>query len=158
MSLRENAVRRQSRIPLRSKVAWAVYRKKDFGIIVEDIGEFMQSLVNLFPAAIPMQQELVTSEVASIHNFGDLQTLVQMPKQDDLMLQDAVKYKLGKLGSVFNELKAEGSSNLHASDDFTYGIEGRNHIYNGRSSTDNATAHFGNVYRGKDSYKAQGTI
>jgi Prion-inhibition and propagation len=158
MSMRENAAARQSQTTLRSKVVWAIYRKKDFDRMVEDIGEFVDSLTSLFPAAIPRQHELVASEVASIRNLRDLQILGDISGQDDPMLQDAVKHEMGMQGSIFNHLRAEGSSQLHVGDDVAYGVEGRSHIYNGGSSTDNANAHFGNVYRGKDNYGGRGPV
>lgn len=147
ISMRKTAATRHSDTSLLSRAAWAIYRKKHFDRMVEDITEFVNSLIDLFPTALPTQQSLAISEADGIQNTDDLR-LLQEVSQEDPILENAVKESLSARGSFYNQVEATDSSKLHAGDDIAYGVSGHGHVFNGGKSSGNAVAHFGNNYRG----------
>lgn len=147
-SMRKAAVARQSKTNILSKAAWAIYHKKRFDTMVEEIKELVDSLIQLFPNAIPKQQALAASEAAVVSDVEDLRLLSEVSMQDDPILLEATNSKLSHYGHVFKSPSATGYSKMHAGDDVAYGVAAYNHIYDNARSSDNANAHFGNVYRG----------
>jgi hypothetical protein len=64
--MRNLSIRRQNRTPLRHKVKWALYQKKPFERLIEDVIELVNALVETFPAVRQAQRDLCTVEVSEI--------------------------------------------------------------------------------------------
>jgi hypothetical protein len=68
--MRNLAVRRQKQSTILQKTRWALYRKRDFTGLIEDLTELVSTLVELVP--MEGQQQLCKAEVAEIDNDKSL--------------------------------------------------------------------------------------
>ena len=57
---------RTAKTSLRQKVQWALYEKKHFTALIEDVNKLVSGLTELFPAAKSKQQALCKNEVGAI--------------------------------------------------------------------------------------------
>lgn len=89
--MRDMALRRQNKTPLRQKVKWALYEKKHFKRLVEDITDLVNDLVQLFPAVQQEQRRLCDVEVCEIGGAGQsLPILKDIAASQDIDLENAI--------------------------------------------------------------------
>ncbi|KAF3481171.1 kinesin light chain [Arthroderma uncinatum] len=89
--MRELAITRQKQTGLRQKAKWALYEKKNFTGLLEDITELVDALVNLFSASQSRQRELCESEVAVLGGTGNnLSLLRDIAAQQDRLLETVI--------------------------------------------------------------------
>jgi hypothetical protein len=75
---------------VRQKAKWALYQEKQFRRLLEDIKEFVDDLVELFPAAQPSQRELCDSEVSAIGGGEGMSVLKEIAAAQDKLLEQSI--------------------------------------------------------------------
>ena len=148
-TMRELANQRQHETGILKKTKWALYEKKRFDTMIEDITGFVDELVDLFPAAQNDQKRLCDTEVSAIKENQDLVLLKDAISNDDRMLEEAVNKAMESRGSTFTNWNADGNSKMWAGDDNGFGVESKSHFFNTFSVSGNADVRLGNVNRGK---------
>jgi hypothetical protein len=105
--MRNFAIRRQSRSTLLQKTRWALYRKRDFTGLIEDLTELVTALVELVPAE--PQQQLCKEEVAEINSDQSLVVLDDVLRApvgedkaplDNFLYETVVKTIEGRKGTM----------------------------------------------------------
>ncbi|KAM5466038.1 hypothetical protein MauCBS54593_006288 [Microsporum audouinii] len=82
------AIDRQKQTGLRQKAKWALYEKKNFSRLLEDITVLVDALVELVPASHSPQEELCRSEVAILaRDETSLSLLKHTAAQQDRLLE-----------------------------------------------------------------------
>ena len=148
LTMRELAQRRQKAISVRKKAMWALYDKRRFDRMIEDVTGFISQLVNLFPAAQDDQRALCKLEVAAFPRAQDLALLNDIAHGDDQILSGEIRREMESRGLVVTDWVAEGNSKLWAGDDNAFGVKGKGHTFARFSVSGNAEVHLGNVNRG----------
>lgn len=148
LTMRELAVSRQTRTGIRKKAAWALYEKKRFDRMIEDVTDLTTQLVDLFPAAQDSQKSLCKTEVSAITETQDLALLDDIASKDDAMLSAEIKLEIVNRGHHFTDWEAHGRSNFWAGDENGFGVESRGHNFARFTVSDNADVHLGNVNHG----------
>ncbi|KAI9770335.1 MAG: hypothetical protein M1840_003494 [Geoglossum simile] len=138
------ALKRQKRISIGKRFAWAVYQKGKFDSMIEDITEFVDKLVVLFPAAHDNRLSLCKEEVSHIETEQDLKLLKDIAPGDKL-LTDVVNRELKSRGHTFTGFDLRGHAELQAGDRNGPGVESKSHYYGNVKATDNVVMHLGNV-------------
>jgi hypothetical protein len=87
--MRQLAIERQNRSGLRQKAKWALYQEKQFGRLIEDITELVDSLVDLFPASQQPQRELCDVEVSAVGGMEGISMLKEIAAAQDKLLEEA---------------------------------------------------------------------
>ena len=84
--------KRQNTSPLRQKVKWALYEKKHFQRLIEDIVDLVGDLPELFPAVKQEQQNLCEAEITEISKVGmeGLHVLMDITQSQDKDLEAAI--------------------------------------------------------------------
>ena len=151
LTMRELAQQRQKAIGVRKKAMWALYEKKKFDRLIEDITGFIGQVVNLFPAAQDDQRALCKLEVAAFPETQDLALLKDIAHEDDQILSDEIKREMEHRGHVYTDWEADQDSKVWAGDDNAFGVKGKSHTFARFSVSGNAIVHLGNVNRGAQS-------
>ena len=86
LTMRQLALKRQKETSIRKKAAWALYEKKRFERMIEEVTSFTNQLVDLFPAAQDDQRALCITEVSAINKSEDLALLKNVVGQNDHIL------------------------------------------------------------------------
>ena len=148
VTMRELASQRQKGTSLRKKAAWALYEKKRFDRLIEDVTDFVSQLIELFPAAYEDQRGFCRAEVAAV-NGTQLALLEEIVGEDDTLLAAEVRKELDSRGHTFTDWKAGGYSKMWAGDENSFGIESKGHTFARFTVTDSADVHLGNRNRGR---------
>jgi Prion-inhibition and propagation len=151
LTMRELVTKRQHETSLLKKTTWALYEKKRFDTMIDDVTGFVNELVELFPAAQDNQRALCKAEVSAIKETQDLALLKDTVRGDDELLEAAVKKELENRGHTVTNWKAGGNVKLWAGDDNAFGVESKSHHFSEFSVSDFADVRLGNVNRGKGS-------
>ncbi|KAI4265738.1 MAG: hypothetical protein L6R38_009210 [Xanthoria sp. 2 TBL-2021] len=146
--MRELAQQRQKTIGIRKKAKWALYEKKRFDRMIEDVMVFINQLVNLFPAAEDNQRGLCKLEVEAFQKPQELALLNDAAQGDDEILSGEIKRQMETRGHVVTNYSAGGNTSTFIGDDIAFGVEGKSHTFNGFSASGNAVVRLGNIYRG----------
>lgn len=149
LTIRDLALKRQKGTSIRKKAAWALYEKKRFEGMIEDVTGFTSQLVDLFPAAQEDQRALYTTEVSTIKNPQDLALLMNIARGDDQMFSAEITKELEKRGHLVSDWKADGSSKMWAGDDNASGVDSKGHNFARFTVSDHADVHLGNINRGQ---------
>jgi len=82
--MRSLSIIRQNKTPLRQKVKWALYERKNFDRLIADVIELVNMLAETFPGFQQAQQELCKLEVSDIETEGlpVLESIVATQDQD----------------------------------------------------------------------------
>lgn len=64
--MRISARKRQDNLSTRKKVKWALYDRGHFKDIMDRVGDKTKKLLNLFPAAQPLESALIDKEVLEL--------------------------------------------------------------------------------------------
>ena len=91
--MRTLALQRQKRSTTLHKMRWALYRKRDFEGLIEDLTELVTALIELVPAK--SQEELCNRELAELSTDQNLVIL-------DNVLQDPVGEENSRIDEVFH--------------------------------------------------------
>ena len=59
LTMNKFAKQRQKQTNVRKKITWAIYEKKSFDKLIENVTRFMHDLVDLFPAAQKNQKNVL---------------------------------------------------------------------------------------------------
>ena len=148
LTMRELANQRQRGTSIRKKTSWALYEKKRFDTMIEDITRFVGELVELFPAIREDQRALCKAEASAIRETQGLTLLNTIVSEDDNLLAAEVKKEMNSRGSYFADWKAEGYSKMWAGDDNAVGVESKSHSFTRFTVSDHSDVHLGNVNRG----------
>ena len=113
---------RQKRTSLAKKTAWALYEKKAFERLIEDIKGLVDDLIELFPAARESQQKMGTveaAEFAKIEDGKNLEVLKAAIGEDDEILLGAVEGKMTLMaegGHTWGDTEISGDASLNQGD------------------------------------------
>ena len=84
------SIKRQNSTPLRPKVQWALYERKRFRVLLEDVTDLVNGLVECFPASREEQRRLCRAEASAIGSKDCLPTLKEVTAQQDKDLNEAL--------------------------------------------------------------------
>jgi hypothetical protein len=88
--MRNLSIRRQNRTPLLQKVKWALYQKKHFKRLIEDVIGLVNALVETFPAVRQAQRDLCTVEASEIGTNEAIPVLENIAASQGQELQVAI--------------------------------------------------------------------
>ena len=148
LSMRELAAQRQRRTGVRKKAAWALYEKKRFERMIEDLTSFTSQLVDLFPAVQDEQRALCKTEISAISGTQDLMLLRNVACKDENILSDEIKREEDNRGHSVIDWKADGSSKMWAGDENAVGVNSKGHNFARFTVSKHADVHLGNINRG----------
>jgi hypothetical protein len=148
-TMRELAIRRQNGAGMLKKTAWALYEKKKFDTMLEDVTTFVNELVDLFPAAKDDQAALCKTEVSAIKETEDLTMLKAVIGDDDQVLAGTVADEMQRRGHRVTDWETKGNAKMWAGDDNAFGVESKSHGFSRFTVSDSADVRLGNVNRGK---------
>ncbi|KAI4117564.1 MAG: hypothetical protein LQ338_007525 [Usnochroma carphineum] len=149
LTMRELANQRQKGTSIRKKAKWALYEKKRFDRMIEDVTGFTSQLVDLFPAVQEDQRVLCKNEVWAIPEAQDLKLLNDIACTGDEMLAVEVKKEMDSRGHSVTDWKAGGNSKMWAGDENAFGVKSKGHSFAKFEVSDNADVHLGNRNRGQ---------
>ncbi|KAI4617146.1 uncharacterized protein J4E87_008386 [Alternaria ethzedia] len=88
--MRTLSINRQNKTPLTRKAKWALYEKKQFNELIQDIANLVKDLVQLFPAAHEERRRLCRSEVSEIKSSDARLALKDVAALEDKELEEAI--------------------------------------------------------------------
>ena len=113
--MRNLSISRQNKTPLRQKEKWALYQKKHFERLIEDVIELVNALVETFPAVRQAQRDLCTVEVSEIVTNETIPVLEGIATSQDQDLQAAISAVLKSSVSFCSKnASSNGSLSLRA--------------------------------------------
>ncbi len=142
VTMRELATKRQKGTSLRKKAAWALYEKKRFDGMIEDVTGFISELVDLFPATQEYQKALCKTEVSAIRETQSLSLLNDVACGDDRILAAEVQKEMEIRGHSVTDWKASGNSKMWVGDENASGVNSKGHRF---AVSDYADVHLGNL-------------
>jgi hypothetical protein len=98
--MRAMSIKRQNSTPLRPKVQWALYERKRFRVLLEDVTDLVNDLVECFPASREEQRRLCTTEASTIGSGDCVSALKDVIAQQDGDLHQAVVQMLTSKVSI----------------------------------------------------------
>ena len=149
VTMRELAIKRQKGTSLRKKAAWALYEKKRFEGMIEDVTGFISELVDLFPATQEDQKALCKTEVSAIRETQILSLLNDVACGDDRILAAEVKKEMVSRGHSVTDWKASGNSKMWIGDENASGVNSKGHNVARFTVSDYADVHLGNLNKGE---------
>jgi hypothetical protein len=90
LKTRNTALRRQKGTTFVQKAAWALYEKKKFDRLIEDVTGFMDTLERAFPGTRERQEALCIQETSEIGGTDGLKLLGDIAGKHDTLLTEAV--------------------------------------------------------------------
>ncbi|RYP61710.1 hypothetical protein DL771_010030 [Monosporascus sp. 5C6A] len=132
LRMKELALKRQKRSSFAQKAAWALYEKKHFDRLIEDVTSFVKDLVELFPALKAAQQELreAAEDVDELLYNSIEQTIAGKRKhlfigniaKDDVVARYGDEYEGNPVatgrGSLYKKNEASGKATVHYGDHY----------------------------------------
>ena len=88
--MRAMSIKRQNSTPLRPKVQWALYERRRFRVLLEDVTDLVNGLVECFPASREGQRRLCKTEASTIGSGDCVSVLKDVIAQQDGDLHQAV--------------------------------------------------------------------
>ena len=148
-TMRALAQQRQKEMSIIKKTKWALYEKRKFDGMINDINGFVNDLVELFPASVETQRLLCGTEISSIKDTEDLLLLKDVASQDDTILKESVARELEYRGHTLTEFTAKGDSKTRVGDKNGIGVASKSHHVSKFTISDGAGLHVGNVNAGE---------
>jgi hypothetical protein len=115
---------RQKRTGVGRKISWALYEKKHFERLIDDIKDKVESLETVFPAAektlLETRQQLCTAEISELKDSSTLALLQKTAGDNDKLLLDMVSTTIAK-GHTWGNTKIGGSAFLNQGDQLAVG-------------------------------------
>jgi hypothetical protein len=147
---RAMALRRQNRTNFFQKAAWALYEKKKFDRLIEDVTGFVDSLEKEFPGAEKRQKALCEHEVSEISDGDSLKLLGDIAGCDDTLLTEAITATLAARGTIYRnfEINGEETAKTHVGKTFA-AVEpqgGQGDTFEGFKIYGKGYTHVGNEY------------
>jgi len=99
--MRTQSNERRNTTPLKRKVQWALYEKKQFNDLIQDIASLVNDLLQLFPAAHEEQRRLCRTEVSEINSREARLALKGVAALQDKELEHAIVEALKSQVSCF---------------------------------------------------------
>ena len=147
--MRELAHKRQKGTSIRKKTAWALYEKKRFEGMIDNVTGFISRLVDLFPTTQDDQRALYTTEISVINKSQDLALLDNVAREDDQIFSAEITKELEKRGHNVTDWKADGSSKMWIGDKNAFGVNSKGHSAARFTVSDHADIRIGNINEGK---------
>ncbi|KAK4620158.1 Heterokaryon incompatibility protein S [Fulvia fulva] len=139
------AIARQRGTSTSQKAVWALHDERKFKILVDDISGFVDSLEKLFPAAKPMQAQLVVQDAAELVQPAE----VEEPEEAAAVLQEATESVDPALGAAivqaaqnpaaspqYRNFFTGGNARIQAGDEIASGfvgpLNGGEHTYDAK--------------------------
>jgi hypothetical protein len=147
--MRDLALMRQRRSSVRHKTAWALYEKKYFDRLINDVAQLVEGLIQLFPATQQRQGELVVEEVEEIRSQPAFKEIETAAEGIDNLLVSSVQRALATQGSHnFTRNTATGETDAQYGDQYTQGAKhiGFGHSYVENTASGKVKVHYGNKY------------
>lgn len=142
------AKQRQKQTSVRKKFTWAIYEKKSFDRLIDDVTGLVHDLVDLFPTAQEDQKVLCKAEVSAIEETRDLALLNDIACKDDEILAAEMKKEMNNRGHTVTDWKVEGNSKMWAGDENASAVHSKGHNFARFTVSESADVHLGNVNRG----------
>ena len=144
----ERAKQRQKRTSFSQKFTWAIYEKRYFDRLIDDVTDLVNRLVELFPTAKEGQKALCKADVLAIKETRDIALLNDIAGKDDEILATEMKKEMNNRGHDYTDMNAGGNSKVHAGDENALGAVSKGHVYQKWTVSGFADVHLGNVNRG----------
>jgi hypothetical protein len=115
---------RQKRTSVGRKIRWALYEKKHFERLIDDIKDKIESLETVFPAAeetlLETRQQLCAAEISELKDDAALALLQQTARDNDKLLLDSVSTTIAK-GHTWGNTNVRDSAFLNQGDQLAVG-------------------------------------
>ncbi|KAL1634731.1 hypothetical protein SLS56_002133 [Neofusicoccum ribis] len=98
--MRNLALNRQKHAGLTQKTKWALYQKKHFEELIENITDLVDGLEKILPAPQATQSRLCEEEISTIGTQADLPLLEEVAVEQDPPLVDAIRKVLAEQGRL----------------------------------------------------------
>lgn len=108
LKTRNAALRRQKGTTFLQKAAWALYEKKRFDRLIEDVTGFVDALEQEFPGTRERQEALCIQETSEIGDTDGLKLLGDIAGQDDTLLMEVVTKTLAARGTTYRNFEISG--------------------------------------------------
>lgn len=125
--LRKSSDRLQGGFKIPKRARWALYDKKKFDRLIDDINGFINELTGLFPEQVEEQKRLCSAEFRETENDEDLRLLQGVIEDDDEILKKAVNDELKARGHNVSEWILNDGAQHRVGDDNAMGVEGKGH-------------------------------
>ena len=123
-TMRELASKRQGHTSFARKTKWALYEKRKFDAMIDDVSCFVKELVELFPSQEQQQKELCRYEVQSVNR--DERELLSTISDEDELMQNTIREIDPRGHSVMDSIVG-GNSRFRLGDDNGWGVESKAH-------------------------------
>ena len=130
------------------KARWALYDKKKFNTLIDDINEMINQLRQLFPGKMEEQMRLCTTQVKEIENEEDLRLLHEVIEDNDDIFKKAVSDTLKSRGHRVDKWTLEGTAQHRVGDDNVAGAEGKGHYISNITCSGSSNGWLGNRNNG----------
>jgi hypothetical protein len=108
LTTRAIAKRRQKGTNFLQKASWALYNKKKFDRLVEDLTGFVDTLETVFPAVAQLQAVICKGEVEEFEDVKDLPILGDAAGKDDKLLVAEVVKAAARKGNHYENFEISG--------------------------------------------------
>ncbi|KAF2020562.1 hypothetical protein BU24DRAFT_416232 [Aaosphaeria arxii CBS 175.79] len=88
--MRQLFIKRQNRSGVLQRAKWALYLKKQWGQLIEEITELVDSLVEPFPATHSSQREICEMVISAMEKDGGISGLREIAAAQDKFLEQAI--------------------------------------------------------------------
>ncbi|KAJ0267863.1 hypothetical protein COL940_013957 [Colletotrichum noveboracense] len=144
------ALKRQKRGTFAQKAACALYEEQQFNRLIEDVGDLVKELVEMFPAAMAQQQQLSIEEADDLHGEKSIGALQDANEGEDDLLRESVaqvmatsqlKHKFAE-NNVRDQVRARYGDEFHGNAYST----GPGSLYEKNEASGDVTVHYGDAY------------
>ena len=139
---------------LMQKTAWALYQRKHFDRLVDDITELVDGLETIVPIEAA-KRRLVEIEITDISDEPSLQVIEAAAEGVDSVLQQSATTAIENLngGHTFRNIEAQDDAMMRNGNEYNSGYvgstAGAGHVYDQIKAKGKSRVHNGNVYGGK---------
>ena len=145
-TMRGLARNRQRYASVLRKTKWALYEKRKFDSMIDDLSVFVKELVELFPSQEERYRELCKDEVLTIKNEDEL-VLLNAVSGNDEMLRNAVRGR-DPHGHSAVDWNVGGTAKIWIGDKNSHGLESKTHTARRFIISDSAHVWIGNENQG----------
>ena len=150
--MQARVLKRQRRSTFAQKAGWALYDKKHFGRLIEDVTSFVDSLLELFPVIGEQQKQLSVEDAEQMKEEPALEALEDAATDVDELLRSSVQQVLASQGShAFRGNAATEEARVQYGDQIAVGATatGAGHRYDDNKASGKARVQYGNIYGGR---------
>jgi hypothetical protein len=117
--------------------------------MIDDITDFVDKLVDLFPDAKKSQTPLCPKELLTIGDTTSLTRLKDIAGADDQVLQSCVEIELARRGHIVTNWQARNQADVWVGEENGVGVESKGHHVSKFSVSDSAKVRVGNNKKGQ---------